>query len=130
MKINIKKLIIDLYDMKNKDWFGYVLGDNDIFTYHHIIKRENGGKKTIDNGAILTSVSHPYLHVIEFKDLDMYKFLNRILKDINEQRYYPSEMQLAIIDNVLRQFEREHSGERNRKGKLLIKEEYVNKRKI
>lgn len=126
----IKPTMINLYKMTNMDWMGYKLVNNDIFTYHHIVKRENGGKATIDNGAILTSVSHPYLHIIEYKDLDMYKFINRILKDINTQRYMPSEMQLLIIDNVLKQFEREHCTDYTKKRKLLIKEEYVNRRII
>ena len=130
MKTNIKNIMINMYNMLNMDWLGYTLEKNDIFTFHHITKKEHGGKMEINNGAILTNVSHPYLHIIENKDFDMYTYLNKLLKTINEQGYMPSEMQLLIIDNVLRQFEREHCSDYTKKGKLLIKDEYVSRRKI
>lgn len=124
----IKITMINAYKMDKMDWMGYYLVGNDIFTYHHIKKKENGGLLTFNNGAILTSIAHPYLHVIEYKDLDMYKYINLILQNINYQGYMPTLEQLRIIDNVLKQFEREHSGEINHKGRYLIKEEYVSRR--
>lgn len=113
--------------MSNIDWMGYELKKGNIFNYHHIIKKEHGGLLTINNGAILCggTSSHQYLHIIEYKDFELYVYLNNILQNINSQREMPSRQQLLAIDSILRQFEREHSGDRTSKGKVLIKEEYT-----
>jgi len=123
----ITKFMINMWDMSNIDWMGYKLNKNNPYTYHHILKKEFGGKETIDNGAILTKIPHEYIHIIEFKDLEMYIYINNLLKNINNQRELPNRQQLLAIDSILRQFEREHCSDRNSKGKLLIKEEYTNR---
>lgn len=111
--------------MKKIDWMGYTLRRNEQFSYHHIDKREHGGLETRDNGAILTqNTSHPYLHIIEYKDIEIYVYINNILKCINTQGYMPTKNQLRAINSVLNTFERDHSNERNKKGKQIIKEEY------
>lgn len=63
------------------DMMGYILMRVKVSTFI-IFKRSNDGGPLIKrNGAILTqTVSHPYLHVIELKDLDVYRYVNRILK--------------------------------------------------
>lgn len=120
----LTKIMIEIWKMQNIDWMGYFVDDPRKFTYHHIEKKENNGKTTIDNGAIL-GTSHPYLHLIESKDLELYVYLNNILKNINSQRQMPTKQQLLAIDSCLRQFEREYSGKVTQKGKILIKEEYT-----
>jgi hypothetical protein len=64
------------------------------------------------------------LHTIEYYDLDKYVFINKILKDINTQRYMPTIEQLKQIDYVLKEFEEEHEDEVSTRGKVLIKDEY------
>lgn len=108
--------------MTNVDWLGFKLQDR--FSYHHIVKRCHGGERTVDNGAVLYQISHSYLHTIEYYDLDKYLFINKILKDVNEQRTMPSSEQYKQIEYVLRQFESEHEEEVSTRGKMLIKEEY------
>lgn len=44
------------------DFMGYTLEKGDIYTYHHIIKRENGGPMTLDNGAICVVVPHTLIY--------------------------------------------------------------------
>lgn len=126
--MNIKDLMIYIWKMEDIDWLGYKLEKKDKFTFHHITKKCNGGKLEINNGAILTNISHPYLHIIESRDFDMYLYLNNILRAINDQRQMPNKLQVLAIKNVLEQFEREHCSDRTSKGKTLIKEEYLKRR--
>ena len=116
------KTLINIYNMKDVDWMGYKLQER--FSYHHIVKRCHGGERTFNNGAVLYLSSHSYLHTIEYYDLDKYLFINKILKDINNQRTMPTMEQLKQIDYILREFEKEHDGETSTRGKILIKEEY------
>lgn len=112
--------------MKNVDWMGYKLCKGDIFTYHHcLIKREHGGLMTIDNGAILCGKSsHPYIHLIEYKDLDRFRYLTKLLMDENAMRKLDLQI-IQEIDYVLQGFEKEYQGKRNKKGKLLVKDIYT-----
>ena len=124
MKLVTKNMIY-LWNMNNLCWMGYKMSSQNPFTYHHITKRTDGGRLTIDNGAILTKNAHEFLNVIENKDLELYIYLNNMLKNINNQREMPNRQQLLAIDSLLRMFENEYSGKRNSKGNLLIKEEYT-----
>ena len=121
----VTKLMITEYAMKSVDWMGYTLMRGDMFTYHHIEKRENGGKVTVENGAILCGkTGHPYLHIIEHIDPDMYHYLNGILMSINRCRHIDVHL-LEEIDRTLKIFERENQGRKNAKGKTLIKDIYT-----
>jgi hypothetical protein len=116
------KTLINIYNMNDVDWMGYKLQER--YSYHHIIKRCHGGERTFNNGAVLYISSHSYLHTIEYYDLDKYLFINKILKDINNQRFMPTTEQLIQIEYVLREFEKEHDNEVSTRGKVLIKDEY------
>lgn len=49
-------------------------------TYHHIQKDCDGGPKSVDNGALLTSISQSWLHnYIENKDPEMFDLINECL---------------------------------------------------
>lgn len=125
MKQITKEMII-MWNMSNIDWMGYEVRNRREYTYHHIFKKEYGGLETFNNGAILSGESsHPYLHIIEMKDLEMYIYLNNLLQKINEQRCMPNKQQLITISECLKSFEREHCSDRTKKGKRLIKEEYT-----
>lgn len=123
----IVNLMINMWNMTDRDWLGYKLNKENYFVFHHIHKREHGGKLIIDNGAILCGgeSSHQYLHVIECKDYELFVYLNNMLKNINSQREMPSKQQLLAIDSVFKQFEREYCGYKTKRGKYLIKEEYT-----
>lgn len=124
MKEVTRNLYIN-FNMRDMDWLGYKIYRKNDLDFHHIKKREDGGKFTYSNGAVLNHMDHGYLHIIEYKDLDMYVYLNMILKQINEQGYMPTKQQLIAINFVLEQFEREHCSDYNCKGQPLIKEEYT-----
>lgn len=123
----IRNLMINMWKMKNIDWMGYELTEDDFFSYHHlIIPKSNGGVRDIWNGAILNrKSSHDYLHVIEKIDYDMFFFLTSELININFQKHMPTEKQLKHIDILLKQFEKEHCGEKYESGEEIIKEQYT-----
>lgn len=123
----ITREMIDIWDMKRVDWMGYVISRKNPFTYHHaFIPARNGGKFTINNGAILCgATSHPYIHTIESHDEDRFEYLTAILKEINEQRTMPTLEQYIRMRSCLESFEREYSGARTSKGKILIKEDFT-----
>ena len=107
------------------DWMNYRLVKEDI-SFHHIKKKVEGGKKSIENGAILQgNTSHPYLHLIENIDIDTYLELNEIFKDINMQKHEPTLMQRGIVEDILLTFEKEHRWDKDRDGNLLIRSKYL-----
>lgn len=124
----VTKLMINEFKLKELgyDFMGYYLQKGDIYTFHHlIIPNRNGGKIERWNGAILCGqTAHPYLHVIENKDYDMFCYITSEMIDMNVKGYLDIQ-NIRNINDVLNQFEREHSGDRTRKGKVLIKEEYT-----
>ena len=122
---SITNLMIDLYNLKKIDFMGYQFSKRNASYHHLIIPRRNGGKETIQNGAILNGqTSHPYLHIVEAKDYDMFLAITSEMIDENIKGHIDKE-NLRYIDDILCQFEREHSGDTTKKGKLLIKEEYT-----
>lgn len=106
------------------DWLNYKLIKNKV-TYHHIIKRESNGKRTIENGALLMPIAHQYLHLIENKDVETYIGINKIFEYINQQQYEPTQEQREILEYMLRQFEYQHRFDKGSKGKILIKHKYL-----
>lgn len=118
-------LMIHQWDMKDVCWMGYKVSQHNPYTFHHIKKKSDGGKLVVSNGAVLTKYPHEYLHLIEDIDVEMYCYINAILKEINEQGFMPIDRQKKAINFILKQFEREHCMDRTSKGKLLIKEEYI-----
>ena len=109
--------------VSNLDWMNYTLNRSQV-TFHHIEKKEDGGKQIITNGALLMPIPHQYLHIIECKDIKTYTTLNKMFKIINNQRYEPNKDQREIIECLLQDFEYHHRDTKNAKGKILIKEEY------
>jgi hypothetical protein len=65
------------------------------------------------------------LHLIEYKDLRKYLAINKLFEYINQQQYEPTREQREIIECILRKFENEHIQDKNSKGKILIKGEYL-----
>lgn len=107
------------------DFMGYKLEKGDIYTYHHIIKREHGGPLTIDNGAILCgATSHPYLHLIESVDTLYYDYLTNVLMEINKDGEIKLN-RLYCINDILTDFENKHGYDRSKRGRILVREKYL-----
>lgn len=121
---DLLKFMINLWDMTTIDWMGF--DNDDKYSFHHIIKKSDGGKHIITNGAVLhQNSSHPYLHTIEHYDPDKYIFINKILKDVNSQLSMPTKEQLLQIRMVLMEFQREYEGKTSSRNKPIIKKEYI-----
>lgn len=48
-------------------------------SFHHIIKKENGGIASIKNGALLDNETHNWLHSLEHTDIELYNLINECL---------------------------------------------------
>lgn len=131
-----QKMIKDFkITQKGYDFMGYAVGGRRTLSFHHLIisHRESkaygiGEGYLYWNGAILNGgTSHPYLHIVESKDMD--RFLAITSEMIDENLLGRLDIQsLRRIRDILEGFEREHSGDTTRKGKQLIKEEFVRSR--
>lgn len=109
--------------VSNMDWLNYKLVKKDL-TFHHIVKKQYGGKEEISNGALIMNIGHQYLHLIEYKDIKTYNAINKLFRYINDQKYEPTLEQREIIEYLLQEFEYQHRNDKNSKGKILIKREY------
>lgn len=129
----ITKQMIKIYKIKQVglDFCGYKLQKGDEYTYHHnIIAKRNGGPETIQNGAILCGkTSHPYIHLIENIDPEIFCFITSEMLDQNIKGRLDIE-NLKQIRDLLQYFEREHINDRGNKGKLLIKPNYLIRPKL
>ena len=120
----IINVMINEWKMKNICWMGYKVSKDNPYTFHHLKKREHGGKEEIKNGAILTDIAHRLLNIVESRDIELYEYINNVLKQINEQGFAPLERQLLAIDYILRIFEEKYGKERTKSGKILLRKEY------
>lgn len=110
------------------DFMGYRLQKDYNLTYHHlIIPKRNGGPITRENGAIIQRTPHDYLHLIERVSYDTFCYLTSEMIDMNIKGYL-DPYNLAIIDEILQDFEYKHKDETTKKGKILIKKPYVDGR--
>jgi hypothetical protein len=121
----VTRELIRIYKPMDLDWMNYRITRQNPLSYHHIIKKEHGGGYTLDNGALLTTTGHQYLHIIECKELKLYEMLNKMFEIINKQRHAPTEEQRQIIEYLLNEFYELHKHDKNSKGKTLIKYDFT-----
>ena len=128
-----KLMINDFKIMKlGYDFLGYKVNQKQDLSYHHLIIprrhcREAGlGEGYLYwNGAILRqNTSHDYLHLIENIDPDIFYELTSEMIDENIKGRLDID-NLKRIHDLLLYFEREHDHDTSKKGKLLIKREFV-----
>lgn len=133
-----EKMIKDFKIMKlGYDFLGYNVQRTKDLSFHHLIipHRESraygiGEGYLYWNGAILVQkTSHDYLHLIESKDYDIFLAITSEMIDENIKGYLDIS-NLKRIHDCLSLFEREHCSDRGKKGKLLIKDDYLKRRKF
>lgn len=111
------------------DFMGYPK-QGDIYTAHHLlVPAREGGKLIWENTVVLRANPHNYLHLIECKDFDTFAYVTSEMLDMKIKGYLDVE-NLRYIDDCLACFEREHCSDRTKKGRLLIKEEFLNRKKF
>lgn len=130
----ITREMFKIYKLKKVglDFMGYRIDKKDNLSYHHlIIPSRMGGKRTIENGALLMqgqyfqdSNSHDYLHLIEHIDYEIFSLITSEMIDQNIKGYLDIQ-NLKKIRDLLLYFEHEHMNDRSKKGKLLIKQQYL-----
>ena len=135
----ITKLMIKKYELMKLgyDFMGYDIINKNNLSFHHLIiphrdcRAMGLGEGYLEwNGAILNqNTSHNYLHLIEAKDYDMFLAITNELIDENIKGHLDID-NLRRIHDILKCFEREHSNDRSKKGKVLIKQEYMRRRKF
>lgn len=137
MKETTKQMIKNFKIMKlEMDFMGYEVKRKESLSFHHsIIPHRDcklyglGEGYLYWNGAILNQLtSHDYLHLIERIDYDVFLAITSEMIDENVKGYLDIE-NIRYIDDCLTSFEREHCSDRNKKGKILIKEEYTRRMK-
>lgn len=124
MKQITKEMLRIYKPVSELDWLNYKLVKKDL-TFHHIVKKCDGGKQIISNGALLMPIPHQYLHIIEFKDYKTYKHINDVFRIVNDQEYEPTREQRETLECILQEFETKHQYDRTSRGKKLIKAEYL-----
>ena len=123
----VRKEMLEIYKpISNLDWLNYRLVRSEV-TFHHIQKHADKGKRVVENGALLMPVAHQYLHLIEYKDLDMYVEINRIFRLVNEQRFEPTYEQRELLECLLEEFEYKYRWEKSNKGGLLLQKKYFDR---
>lgn len=136
MKEITEKMIKNFKIMKlGFDFMGYKVDRKQSLSFHHLIVPHRDSKARglgegylYWNGAILRqNTSHDYLHLIEAKDYDLFLAITSEMIDQNIKGYLDKKNLIYIRDCLLT-FEREHCSDRNKKGKLLIKEEFIKER--
>ena len=133
MKEITKIMINDFKIMKlGMDFMGYHVNRKQDLSYHHLIiprrhcKEAGLGEGYLYwNGAILRqNTSHDYLHIIEKIDPDIFYELTSEMIDENIKGRLDID-NLKRIHDLLLYFEREDDHDTSKKGKSLIKREFV-----
>ena len=133
MKEITKIMVNDFKIMKlGMDFMGYHVNRKQDLSFHHLIiprrhcKEAGLGEGYLYwNGAILRQdTSHEYAHVIEKIDPDIFYELTSEMIDENIKGRLDID-NLKRIHDLLLYFEREHDHDTSKKGKLLIKREFV-----
>ena len=124
----ITREMIKMYQLNKLgfDFMGYKFNRSEQLSYHHnVIAKRNGGLETIRNGVILVrDTSHDYIHIIERIDPEIFYLITSEMLDENLKGKIDIE-NLRKIRDLLLYFEREHDHDTSKKGKLLIKREFV-----
>lgn len=101
----VLKLLVSKYAIEDFDWMNFRITQENPLTFHHIKKACQGGEETVENGAPLTRYAQEYLHLIESCNFKLYRRLNRVLNEINEQGFAPTHNQEKRIELLLLEFE-------------------------
>lgn len=123
----VTKLLINDFKIKQvgHDFMGYALQKGDIYTFHHlIVPKRQGGPYAYWNGAILCSTPHQYLHTIEAVDYKYFAYLTSEMQDMKVKGFL-DEDNLREIDNILCEFEWNYKDYHTRKGRKVLRPEYL-----
>lgn len=122
---SVTRLMINTYGLQKIDFMGYTFSNNNASFHHLIIPNRLGGLEIPENGAVLNGkTSHPYLHIIESKDYEIFSLISSEMIDENIKGHLDIE-NLKNIRDLLEYFEKEHMNDTTKKGKRLVKREFI-----
>lgn len=129
----VTREMIKMYNIKKLkyDFMGYTFNNINELSFHHLIvpkrdcrKQGLGNGLLIWNGAVLKqTTSHDYLHLIERLDREMFLRITKYMIEENTNRKIDID-NLKRIREVLLLFEETYEKEKDKNGKLLIKQPY------
>lgn len=132
-----KIMVNDFKIMKlGMDFMGYKVTRREQLSFHHLIISHKDCKTlhipsegyVYWNGAMLRqNTSHDYAHLIQKIDPEIFYLITSEMIDENIKGRLDIE-NLRKIRDLLLYFEREHRDDRGKKGRLLIKREYITER--
>lgn len=96
----VKDAMLEIYG--DYCWMGYTVCRKNQYTYHHMRERRNGGKVTIDNGAILSHAAHNDLNTMEQVKPYYYKELNDLFYALNRTQAPPTKEYFEEVKKLLR----------------------------
>lgn len=128
-------LINDFKLMENKmDFMGYKVQRKESLTFHHFLVPKRECKKVglgdgyiYDNGVML-GISHPYLHVTEHYDYDLFCAITSEMLDMKIKGHLDLD-NLRRIHEMLEEFEYMHRNHTSKKDKPIIKPEFITERR-
>lgn len=127
----LKAEMIKIYKINKLgyDFAGYTFKNQKQLSYHHlIVPKRLGGEDTVANGAILRqNTSHDYLHIIEERDREIFDLITQEMIQENLKCRLDID-NLKRIRDLLLYFEKEHKYDTTKKGKRIIKPEFVRER--
>lgn len=99
MKAVVERLV-ERHGTYGVDWMGFVLRRSNPLTYHHIIKDCDKGKKTLENGALLSRKGHRFLNCLELNYPSLYEEWNALFTDINNSKAPLTENHIQKIKKL------------------------------
>lgn len=133
----ITKLMVNDFNLKKLgyDFAGFHFNRTNELSFHHLIVPHRDSKSfgigegyVYWNGAILVqNTSHDYLHLIESVNRPMFLAITDELVLENKQGYVDID-NMRRIYSIMEEFEDKYGDIRGKKGKLLIKREYIKNR--
>lgn len=107
---------------------GYSLQKKDIYTFHHLlVPNRQGGPCLYWNGVVLCSTPHQYLHTLEAVDYKYFAYITSEMQDMKVKGFL-DEDNLREIDNILCEFEWNYQDYYTRKGKKVLRPEYLRRK--
>lgn len=70
-----KRKLIILYGCRDMLTLIY----NPELEFHHLLKKEHGGKANVENGALMEDFAHDWLHSLENSDPELYDLINECM---------------------------------------------------
>lgn len=133
----ITKLMVNDFNLKKLgyDFAGFHFNKTNELSFHHLIVPHRDSKSfgigegyVYWNGAVLVqNTSHDYLHLIESVNRPMFLAITDELVRENKQGYLDVD-NIKRIHSIMEEFEDKYGEMKGKKGKLLVKREYVKNR--